>query len=64
MLSGKLTGDLERKGKRPHSHALSHAISKIHVWYDACPKHCMAYFPHLLMIHLFSTILITLYCTH
>ena len=47
--SGKLAADLERNLKRLHSHALSNAISRIHVWYDAFPKHGMVSFPHLLI---------------
>ena len=52
-----------------HSHAPAHAMLKIHIWYVTRLKHWLvsplahasfifySLFPHLLMLHLFSTLL-------
>ena len=52
---------LDGKGMSSHSHTPTPAILKTHVWYVTHLNYCMIMFPHLLMIHSFSTLFITLF---
>ena len=52
---------LDGRGLRSLSHAPTHAILKLQMWYVALLKHCVVCFPICSWIHSVSILLITLF---